>query len=89
MEAVDRQDVSLIKNVEGASQPEAQKPIPLSEDLKRIGVDATHVIGSTFDELMGGEGRDTRDRVASRNPINLVLERAKRIRNRLTQKKAA
>lgn len=83
MESVDRQDVSLIKKVEGASQPEAQKPIPLTEDLKRIGVDATHVIGSTFDELMSGEGRDTRDRVARKNPISLVLEKARRLKSPL------
>ena len=87
MESTEQHDSHLIKVVPEATQPEAQKPIPLTEDLKQIGVDATHVVGSTFDELMGGEGGSSRDRVASKNPINLVLERARRLKARF--KKAA
>lgn len=76
MDAVEKHDANLIKAIKGATKPESQQPISLSEDLKQIGVDVTHVAGSTFDELMSGEGRDTRDRVASsRNPIKIALER--------------
>ena len=83
MESTEQQDRHLIKVVPGATQPEAQKSIPLTADLKQIGVDATHIVGSTVDELMSGEGGSSRDRVASKNPINLVLERARRLRARL------
>ena len=87
MGSTEEQDSNLIKVVPGATQPEAQKPIPLTEDLKQAGVDATHIIGNTVDELMNGEGGSSRDRVVSHNPINLVLERARRLKARF--KKAA
>lgn len=87
IQPVDQHDIDLNRSVEVATQPEAQKPIPLTEELKQIGVDATHVIGSTFDELMSGEGGSTRDRVASRSPIRLVLERVKRLK--FSRKQAA
>lgn len=89
MEAVDQRDVNLTKAITGAIQPDIQKPIPLTEELKQIGVDATHVAGSTFDELMSGEGRETRNRVASKNPISLVWERIKRKRGKFPLGKAA
>ena len=69
-----------------STEPDSQKPIPLTEGLKQIGVDATHIAGSGFDELMSGVGRSSRDRTThGRNPISIALERAKR----LVQKKAA
>lgn len=85
----DQHEIDLHRKIEGAIQPAAQKPIPLTEELKQIGVDATHIAGSTFDELMSGEGGSTRDRVASKNPINLVWEKIKRRGNSSAQKKAA
>lgn len=79
MDSAEKHDASLIQSIKGATQPEAQKPIPLTGDLKQIGVDAAHVVGSSVDELIRGEGRDTRDRVASpRNPIRIVLEKLKK-----------
>lgn len=89
IQPVDQQDTNLNRMVEGATQPESQKPIPLTEGLRQVGVDATHVVGSTFDELMSGEGGSTRDRVTSRNPISLVWERINRKRDKPTLKKAA
>lgn len=87
MESAEQHDASLNQAVEGATQPEAQKSIPLTEDLRQIGVNVTHIAGSTFDELMSGEGGDTRDRiVSSRNPIKLALEKLKKLR--FTQKRA-
>lgn len=88
IQLVEQHDAKLNQAVEGAIHPETQKPIPLTEDLQQIGVDATHVIGSGFEELMSGEGRDTRDRVASKNPIRLVWERANRLRDKVTKKAA-
>ena len=79
MESAEQRDVSLQK-VAGVIQPEGKKPIPLSEELKQIGVDATHIAGSTFDELMSGQGMGTRDRIASRNPFRLAWERAKKLK---------
>lgn len=87
METPEQHDATLIRSVEGATRPETQKSIPLTDELKQIGVDAIHIAGTTFDELMSGEGRDTRDRVAGKNPISLVRERARRFKSEL--KKAA
>lgn len=90
IQPVDQHDVNLTEAIIGATQPDAQKPIPLTEELEQIGVDAIHVAGSTFDELMSGdEGGKTRDRVARINPISLVRERLKRIKDGPVLKKAA
>lgn len=76
MDTVEKHDTHLIQAIKDARKPESQQPISLSEDLKQIGVDVTHVAGSTFNELMSGEGRDARDRVARQgNPIRIVRER--------------
>lgn len=88
MESAENRDIDLIKSIAGATQPHAQKPIPLTEDLKQIGVDVTHIAGNTFDELVGGEGRNARDRVAtSGNPIRLIEEKFRKFRS--VQQKAA
>jgi len=89
MESAEQHDAHLIHSVEGATQAEGQRPIPLTEDLKQIGVDARHIIGSTVNELAHGEGRDSRDRLAiKQNPFKLALERAKSLKNRLLKKAA-
>ena len=63
-----------------STESDLQKPIPLTEGLRKIGVDATHIAGSGFEELMSGVGGSTRDRVTSgRNPISIAIERAKRL----------
>lgn len=88
MESAEGHDAGLIQSIKGATQPEAQKPIPLTEDLRRWGVDATHIAGSAFGELMNGKGGDARDRVAiSGNPIRLLEERFGKLKP--DQKKAA
>lgn len=93
---VDRDEANVHHKLQGElkglghgmeTTPPAEKPIPLTGELKQIGADATHIVSSTFDELMTGEGGSTRDRVASRNPISLAWERLKRKRS--TQKQAA
>ena len=87
MESAEKHDAQLVQGVEGATQPESQKPIPLTNDLKQVGVDVTHIAGGTFDELMNGEGRGTWDRVVTeQKPISL-WEKAKRLKDSL--KKAA
>lgn len=75
MDTVEKHDTHLIQAIKDATKPESQQPISLSEDLKQIGVDVTHVAGSTFDELMSGEGRDTRDRVARQGNLTRILDR--------------
>lgn len=93
---VDRDEATMHHKVQGElevlghgmeTKPPAEKPIGLTGALKQIGADVTHITGSTFDELMTGEGGSTRDRVASRNPISLAWERLKRKRS--TRKQAA
>lgn len=80
MESAEQHDAQLIQGIKGATQPEAQKPIPLTSDLKQVGVDATHIAGSTFDELIGGEGGSSRVRtVPSRNPFKIAFERARKL----------
>ncbi len=88
IQPTDQHDVDLNKAV-GGIQPDAQKPIPLTEELRQIGVDVTHIAGSAFKEVMSGVGGSTRDRVASNNPISLVWERARRMKEKLIQEKAA
>ena len=88
MESAEQRDIKLIQSVPGAVQPEGDKPISLTNDLKQIGVNASHIAGNAFDELINGEGRDTRDRVAiPRNPISLIKEKFRKFR--LARRKAA
>lgn len=70
-----------------STKPDHEKPIPLTEELRQIGTDITHIAGSTVDELVTGDGGSTRDRVASRNPLKIAWERLRR--KRLIQKEAA
>ncbi len=55
--------------------------------LKKIGdsfgdekKDVLHALNVELEELTSGEDIHTRDRVASRNPINLALERFKKLK---------
>lgn len=68
-------------------------PSHLLEGIKEFGGEVLHdthdYVKTGLEELTSGVGGSTRDRVTSRNPINLVWERAKRFRNKLTQKKVA
>lgn len=60
-----------------ASPVTAETPIPLTSDLKQIGVDAGHIIGSSFEEMTQGTThiRETK----SRNPLNLIKEKAAKL----------
>lgn len=89
MESAEKHDTQLIQGVEGATQPEAQKPIPLTSELKHFGVDVTHITGSTFDELMGGEGGGSRDRTAP-GKMSIGISRIREsLKNKFLRKKAA
>ena len=79
MESTEQRDGNLIKAIPGATRPDSQKPIPLTDDFKQTGVDISHVVGSTYDELMSGEGGDTRDRVAiPGNPVRFLKEKLRK-----------
>lgn len=55
----------------------ADTPFPLTHDLQQIGVDAGHIIGSSFEEMTQGTThiRETK----SRNPLNLIKEKAAKL----------
>ena len=81
IQPTDQQDSDLHNNLGNqlgkmghvtSTQPQTQQPLPLTEDLKAIGTDATDLAGSTFAELMEGEGRESRDRVAHKNPLGIL-----------------
>ena len=89
MESAEKPHQDLYKRVNQALQKEGhgQAEVPpsqlkpsLTEELKQIGVDATHIAGSTLEELTTGEKSSTRNRVTSKNPLNLVWERFRRKR---------
>lgn len=96
IQPVDQRDAGVRQKIEDnlrqlghntVTQPPSIQPIGLTDDLRQAGVDAAHIIGSTYTDIVEGKGGANRDRVAtSRNPIKLALERAKR---KLAQKKAA
>lgn len=94
IENVDQQEQKMHRNLKPpleqlghlgtSTQPEIQKPPTFIEELKQLGVDTKEYAEAT----LKGESLATGDRVVRENtsPINLALERLKRMR---TQKKAA
>ncbi len=71
----------------GPEDPPAETKFPLTDELTQIGVDASHIVGTGFHELIKGQDRSTRNRVThNKNPISIAVERAKR---RLNLGKAA
>lgn len=86
IQSVDQQQAAVHQKIEGnlrqlrhntATQPPSQQPIGLTEDLRQASVDAAHIIGSTYADIVTGEGGTNRDRIASsNNPLKLRLERA-------------
>lgn len=62
-------------------------PIPLTDELKQIGVDASHIMGTTFEELTQGTThiRETK----SKNLLKLFQEKASKLAQSLRLKKAA
>ena len=58
-----------------------ETPIPLTNDLKQIGVDASHIVGSTLEELTQGSThiRETK----SKKLLRLLQEKATKLAHRL------
>lgn len=56
----------------------SETPIPLTDELRQIGVDASHVIGTSFEELTQGTThiRETK----SKNWLKLLQEKVARIK---------
>ncbi|MBI2334331.1 hypothetical protein HYU96_00870 [Candidatus Daviesbacteria bacterium] len=54
-----------------------ETPIPLTEDLKSLGVDAGHIIGSTFEDLTSGstQVRET----PSKGPLQLLKNKLTKV----------
>lgn len=58
--------------------PATDTPIPLTDELKQIGIDASHIVGTTFEELTQGTThiRETK----SKNLLKLLQEKVARIK---------
>lgn len=70
------------------TQPPTEQPIERSNEFAELGVDAAHIIGSTYADLVTGEGGGNRDRVTSgKNLLRLGRERLAKLN--LVQKKTA
>lgn len=74
----------------GPTIPAAQTLPPLTEELKRVGVDAAHIAGSTFEEVVTGGATHIRE-TPSKKPLALVWERLRRLGRKVEpqSKKAA
>lgn len=82
MESAEKATEDLRRNIGGSDIPPSEIKPSLTKDLKQIGVNAAHFAGSTFEEVMEGEGPDTRTRVTSgKNPGRWLLERTSKMRN--------
>ena len=58
--------------------PAAEKPIPLTDELKQIGVAAWHVIGTPVEEVFTGEAPDARVRGSkARKFLDFIRRRGK------------
>lgn len=64
----------------------SETPIPLTDELKQIGVDASHIVGTTFEELTQGTThiRETK----SKKLLKLFQEKASKLAQSLRLKKA-
>lgn len=81
-------DDQLHQNVSGSLQQmghsastvptTADTPLPLTNELKQIGVDASHIMGTTFEELTQGTThiRETK----SKNWLKVLQEKVARIK---------
>lgn len=65
------------------TQPETEKPIPLTEDLKQLGVNAMHIAGVNYHELLTGEGERAKVRASDNKSV------VSKIRDQFLRKKAA
>lgn len=63
----------------------AETPLPLTNQLKQIGVDAGHIAGSTFEEVVTGGATGIRT-TESRNPLRII---SKRVRTMIPSKRKA
>lgn len=71
------QNLQQMGHTPSATPVTAETPIPLTSDLQQIGVDAGHIIGSSFEEMTQGTThiRETK----SRNPLGLIKEKAAKL----------
>lgn len=54
----------------------AETPLPLTDQLRQIGVDAGHIAHSTFEEVTTGGATGIRT-TASKNPLRIISERVR------------
>lgn len=54
----------------------AETPFPLTAELKNLGVDASHIMGSSWEDLMGGSTRIRE--TSSRGPLKIFKDRLKK-----------
>ncbi|HBQ51061.1 hypothetical protein A3B42_03590 [Candidatus Daviesbacteria bacterium RIFCSPLOWO2_01_FULL_38_10] len=71
------QNLQQMGHAPSAAPVTVDTPIPLTSDLQQIGVDAGHIIGSSFEEMTQGTThiRETK----SRNPLSLIKEKAQKL----------